>query len=238
MSRKRSKSKSFLSILILCVAVGLWIYDAYNQGGLRKSLEGNSTPTQTEARDSQPSASTPTETPTTGRYEVFRNCTLVSNRGNDGDSFLVKLPNGRTEIVRLYFVDTPESAFKSYGGGRNNHDRIAQQAADMGRITSHQVVNIGKKAKEFALTHLAKNPFTIHTQWDSPFNDKRYHAFVVLDYNRQSRFLHELLVEKGYARIHTKGGELPDGTSERKQEDHLLDLQRSAQSNKSGAWAF
>lgn len=55
---------------------------------------------------------------------------------------------------------------------------------------------------------------------------------------RKNRFLHELLVEKGHARIHTKGSQLPGGTSEGKQEDHLYDLQRTAKSAKAGAWSL
>ena len=116
--------------------------------------------------------------------------------------------------------------------------RIGDQAADMGGITHQQSVEIGKKAKEFTLYHLGKNPFTLHTEWDSPFNDKRYHGFIKVSYNGKKRFLHELLVQKGHARIHTKGSQLPGGTSEGKQEDHLYDLQRTAKSAKAGAWSL
>lgn len=239
MARKRSKSSSILPILILCIAVALWAYDAYDQETLRSPFEtGKNTPSQSGNHPHAKSrGNTSTGKKLTGRYETYRNCILQPDRANDGDSFRVKLPDGRTEIFRLYFVDAPETAFKTYRGGRNNHDRIAEQAVAMGDITSPQVVEIGKDAKDFVLTHLGKSPFTIHTEWDSPFNDQRYHAFVVLNYNRKVRFLHELLVEKGYARIHTKGSELPDGTSRRKQESHLRSLERTAKTQKTGAWA-
>ena len=92
-----------LTILILAAAMALWIMDI--------------------SRQAAPSAPQSGQSP--GRYEVFRNCSLAENRGNDGDSFRVKLPGGRTEIIRLYFADAPEGDFKSYGGGRNNHERIA-----------------------------------------------------------------------------------------------------------------
>ncbi len=183
-------------------------------------------------------AETRTSPKRTGRYDVYEGCTLSRDRGNDGDSFRVNFPDGKKEIIRLYFVDTPESSFKIYGGGENNHRRIRQQADDLGGISPEQAVGIGKKAKDFTLNHLAKAPFTVHTEWDSPFNDKRYHAFIELSYDGKTRFLHELLVENGYARIHTKGAPMPDGTSERKQENHLLNLQKEAKSTKAGAWGL
>lgn len=236
MSRKRSKTSSLLPILIVCAAIAIWIYDAYNQGKLNSHFTGeNGKPVPEEIQQAPGKSTGPTRS---GKYDVYQGCTLASDRGNDGDSFRVKFPDGKTEFVRLYFVDTPESAFKSYGGGENNHRRIEEQAEDMGGITSEQAVEIGKKAREFTLTHLGKAPFIVQTEWDSPFNDKRYHAFIGLSYNGKTRFLHELLVEKGLARIHTKGASMPDGTSERKQEDRLLSLQKTAKSTKTGAWGL
>jgi len=234
---RRSKFSSIVPILIVVAAISVWIYDAYNGGNFSKSSDRPATE-RTSPKDESDGKSSGSKPEHTGNYDTYRNCTLVSDRGNDGDSFRVKFPDGRKEIVRLYFVDCPESAFKTYGGGENNHQRISEQAAGMGRISPGQAVEIGKKAKEFALTHLSKAPFTVHTEWDSPFNDKRYHAFIDLSYNGNTRFLHELLVEKGYARIHTKGARLPDGTSERNQEDHLYKLQKTAKATKAGAWGL
>lgn len=218
---------SVIPILILAAAIFLWVFDTYQQ----------TSPSRPVAETRQPAEITPPASKT-GGYETFHGCTLAPDRGNDGDSFRVKLPDGRTEIIRLYFVDTPESAFKSYGGGENNHRRIAEQAADMGGISPQQAVAIGKKAKAFTLGALGKSAFTIHTAWDSPFNDERYHAFVEFTAEGKPRFLHELLVEKGLARIHTKGAPLPDGTSARKQKDRLMKLQSIAKANESGAWGL
>lgn len=232
MSRDRKKASSLIPALIIAAAVALWVFDAYREGGFGRTQDRR----VPQAQDAQPSASA--EKPThTGRYETYKGCTLAEDRANDGDSFRVKLPDGRTEIIRLYFVDCPESAFRTYGGAQNNHDRINDQAADMGGITPKQAVEIGKKAKEFTISHLRNAPFTLHTEWDSPFNDKRYHGFIEISFNGKTRFLHELLVEKGFARIHTKGSQLPDGTTMGKQKNHLYDLQRSAKSAKAGAWA-
>jgi endonuclease YncB( thermonuclease family) len=216
-----------MAILILVAAISLWAFDTYNQ----------TSPAPPVSRSSDPTGSFQPRSKS-GRYEIYIGCELAPDRGNDGDSFRVKLPDGRSEIIRLYFVDTPESSFKTYGGGENNHPRIGQQAADMGGITPQQAVEIGKKAKAFTLATLEKSPFTIHTNWDSPFNDKRYHAFVEVTADGKPRFLHELLVEKGLARVHTKGAPLPDGTSEQKQKASLYKLQSTAKSNEYGAWGL
>jgi endonuclease YncB( thermonuclease family) len=230
MSRRPTRS-AVLPIIILAAAVFLWAFDTYRQATPPRPPATSDAPYKTSAKTgSKPSK--------TGDYETFHGCTLAQDRGNDGDSFRVKLPDGRSEIIRLYFVDTPESAFKSYGGGENNHRRIAQQAAVMGGITPQQAVGIGKKAKAYTLGTLEKSPFTIHTNWDDPFKDRRYHAFVEVTVHGKPRFLHELLVEKGLARVHTKGAPLPDGTSEQKQKARLYKLQSTAKSNESGAWGL
>ena len=225
MPRHRSKYSSALTTLILITAITLWGYDTY-----KKSQEPSTAGRPSIKRSEPPSK--------TNHYEAYKGCTLVPERGNDGDSFRVALPDGRQEIMRLYFVDTPESAFKTYRGNENNYQRIQQQANDMGGITPQQAVEIGKKAKDFTLSHLEKNPFTIYTQWDSPFHDGRYHAFIELNYQSKTRFLHELLVEKGYARIHTKGAPMPDGKSKLDQENHLKSLERIARSQNAGAWGL
>ena len=167
-----------------------------------------------------------------------RNCALAQTRNNDGDSFMVHLPDRKEAELRLYFVDTPESAFKSYPGGATNHQRIARQAAEMGNITPEQVVEIGKAGKRFTLELLVSHPFTIHTRWDSPFNDNRYHAHVEVPFDTSVRWLDEILIERGLARITTKPADLPDGTPAAKHLANLRELQRAAQQAKKGLWSF
>lgn len=169
---------------------------------------------------------------------MFKNCSLAEGRNNDGDSFLVRLPDGREEVFRLYFVDTPESAFKSYPGGATNHERIRQQAAEMGGITSEQAVEIGKRGKQFTLDLLASGPFTLYTEWDSPFHDHRYHAHIEILQNGKPRWLHQALVEKGLARIKTKPADLPHGISANQEKDHLRELERAARRAEVGVWGL
>jgi endonuclease YncB( thermonuclease family) len=42
--------------------------------------------------------------------QKFENCSLVEAGWADGDSFPVKLPDGREIILRLYYVDCNENS--------------------------------------------------------------------------------------------------------------------------------
>ena len=178
-----------------------------------------------------PAAEKPGRTATTG-YEVFSGCRWQEHRSNDGDSFRVRLPDGRVEEFRLHFVDAPESQFRTYGGGRTNHDRIREQAADLG-ISAEQAVEIGRLAKSRARDLLADRPFTVHTRWDDPFGDRRYHAFVAPE---GGPWLHETLVREGLARLHTKPAGLPDGTPAKARLSRLRELEAEAKRAQRGAW--
>jgi endonuclease YncB( thermonuclease family) len=226
----KSKPKtSWFTVLLIIAAVVLW---AYNQSRAPEEA-------QRRAPAPRPSTDAPAKPATrTTAFETHQGCTLVEARGNDGDSFVVKLPDGKKAEFRLYFVDAPESAFKTYSGGDTNHRRIHDQAADLGGITPQQAVEIGKKAKAFTSGVLASRPFDLHTCWDSPFNDNRFHAFVEIRQNGKSRWLHEVLVEKGLVRIHTKGADLPDGTRSAKHKTRLQELQANAKKSAAGAWGL
>ncbi len=167
-------------------------------------------------------------------YERFDACELLEHRQNDGDSFHIRLPGGRVEEFRLYFVDAPESGFRDYGRGRTNRDRIADQARDLG-LTPEQAVAIGRRAKEYSLGRLKSEPFTLHTVWDDPFGDRRFHAFLVMP---DGRCLHEGLIREGLVRIHTKGADLPDGTGASAHMRKLRDLEKEARRQRKGAWGI
>ncbi len=231
--RPKPKS-SWLTLLLVTAAVVIWAYDQ------KKALDHPAKPgvPQTGESHSTPGSYSPEDTEKTGRYEVYRHCTLVEARNNDGDSFIVRLPTDKHAEFRLYFVDTPESAFKSYAGGETNHQRIHQQATNLGGITDEQAVEIGKKAKAFTLALLASQPFTIYTEWDSPFHDHRFHAHVQVIQDGKPRWLHQLLVERGFVRLITKPADLPDGTPAAKERENLRNLERIAKQKRIGVWAL
>ncbi len=229
---------TWFTVLLVVAALAVWILE--NRGIFEKSQPapacGVSRERKTPARPEPARPQTKAEK--TGRYETHRGCTLAEYRNNDGDSFKVRLPDGRVAEFRLYFVDTPESAFKTYRGGGNNHARIRQQAADLGGIAPEQAVGIGKKAKSLTLGLLGRAPFTLHTEWDSPYQNERYHAFIKVKPDGKNRWLHELLVEQGLARILTKAADLPDGTPASRHKQHLRELESAAKRAEAGAWGL
>lgn len=236
----RAKKQSPWFVLLLIVAsLAIWAIDQHGDNG---------SPPKSETTRIEKSATGPKSTPTTkhrdsreeremqGGYEVYHGCTLVPEKNNDGDSFNVRLPDGREAIFRLYYVDSPESAFKTYRGGANNHDRINEQARDFANLSPERTVEVGKLAKKYTLDLLAKARFTIFTKWDSPFNDQRYHAFVQVTSGDKPQWLHELLLRKGLARLKTKPAPLPDGTSVEDQRRTLEMIRQQAIRGKLGGW--
>ncbi|WP_367875352.1 thermonuclease family protein [Luteolibacter sp. Populi] len=174
------------------------------------------------------------DTGKTGAYQKFSGCRYEEHRQNDGDSFRVLLPDGRVEQFRLYFVDCPESQFRTYSGGADNHERIHEQALYFG-ISDKQAVEIGARAKARVHELLGKGSFTLHTRWEDPFGDQRYHAFILPS---GGPGLDETLVREGLARIHTKGAELPDGIPTKARQAQLRELEGQAKKAKRGAWAM
>jgi endonuclease YncB( thermonuclease family) len=211
-----------LVLLVLIAAVSWYLQD--RQGAPPREDVRREAPASPRAQSTAPGR--------TGTYETFPGCRFEEHRQNDGDSFRVKLPDGRVEQFRLYFVDCPESEFRSYRGGATNHARIRDQAQDFG-ISDQQAVRIGSRAKSRVARLLASGSFTVHTRWEDPFGDRRYHAFIL---SADGEMLDETLVREGLARIHTKGAELPDGTPVKIHQGRLREIEREARKARRGAW--
>lgn len=190
------------------------------------------------------SPATPSKVTTTGPtkvrgYDKFTDARLVDLEGNDGDSFMVRA-GGRDIELRLYFVDSPEKYLSDrYEDQRR---RVAEQAREMGGITTEEAVVIGQQAKEFAKQQLSGNPFTVYTNWEEVYESDRVYGFVEL---ADGSDLGMRLVEQGLARIHTKGPgskekpvPTPDGASFFQHRDKLEAIERQAQQAKRGAWRY
>ena len=224
----RAKNPTWSSVLLMVVVAAVWGWERWH----RPPGEPRAKPTaRTEA------AAGVNASGSEGGYERFDGCAWVDDRVNDGDSFKLRLPGGREETFRLYFVDTPESKFKRYAGGDSNHARIDDQAAYFDGISAQQAVEVGQNAKQFVKAQLSAKPFTLYTRWEDPFGDRRFHAFVRFADGGSPAWLDERLVEKGLCRIFTKGADLPDGTPMAKHKAHLKELEREAKRQRAGAWA-
>lgn len=170
-------------------------------------------------------------------FDVLKDCSLEEHVHNDGDSFHVRHGRHTTEF-RLYYVDTPESKYKTYPGGEDNGQRIREQGQYFGGLDRAETTTVGSEAKKFTLELLRKQKFTVVTKWENVFNPDRKHAFVLVEWKGKQIYLHELLVAQGLARIHTKPSTLPDNTPAGKQRAKLKELEEKAKAARRGAWSL
>ncbi len=150
-------------------------------------------------------------------------CVLEPDKWTDGDSFRVRLPDGRLETFRLYFVDTIES--------RSRGKRSDEQAAYFG-LTRAGAVALGKVAKVFTAEKLSR-PFMIQTRRRKVFGPQRYYALV---FTADGEDLCGLLVRNGLARIYGTRTPLPDGRTSSQYLAHLRQLERQAKAERLGGW--
>ena len=141
----------------------------------------------------------------------------------DGDSFRVRLPGGRLETFRLYYIDTTES--------RSRGKRSDEQAAYFA-LTRQDAVALGRQAKAFTATKLSK-PFTVNTRWRKTPDGKRYYGIV---HTSDDEDLAELLVRAGLARIYGVRTPLPDGRDSRTYLARLDELEAAAKQDRIGGW--
>ena len=159
-------------------------------------------------------------------WQTIRNCTLITNVSNDGDSFHV-MADGKEHIFRLYFVDCPESE----AGGLVT-ERIKQQAAEFG-ISEEAVIEIGKKAAAFTQAVLSR-PFTVLTRGQNALGHSklgREYAFITAT----DGDLAEMLLERGLARSHGQAA-APPGQSAKALWQKYDRAQAKAKTARGGAW--
>ena len=155
------------------------------------------------------------------------NCQLVPNKSNDGDSFHVRA-NETEYLVRLYFVDAPETA--SVGP-----TRLVEQAQYFG-VSVPQVIEIGLNAKKFVDAKLSA-PFTVITRLAGGLGRseiRRIYGFV----RTKEGDLGEQLVANGLARIHGTTAVPPGGPTSADERDKLAQLENEAKRRKVGGWGM
>jgi endonuclease YncB( thermonuclease family) len=159
-------------------------------------------------------------------WATFTDCRYVAHKNNDGDSFHVRC--GAEEFVlRLYFVDTPETNL-TYG------ERTRQQAAHFG-ATLDDTLKAGGKARVFVRDAL-NGPFTVLTRKayaQGAAKDPRYYGMVMVG----GKGLDEMLVLAGLARVKGVSVNIPGGEKARARSQRLLLLEEHAKAKRRGLWA-
>jgi len=162
----------------------------------------------------------------TSAWEVLEGCRLVSTPINDGDSFKVQHKD-QTFIVRLYFVDCPET-----------YDNYMARVRDQARyfsIAEADVIAVGKVATAFTKKFL-RGEFTVVTRWTDARGGKERRFFALV--RKNDLILSSELIRNGFARIYgmpTKGNR-PDGVSPRAYLRELKQYERAAQASMIGIW--
>jgi competence ComEA-like helix-hairpin-helix protein len=164
--------------------------------------------------------------------QKFENCRLVEAGWSDGDSFPVKLPDGKEIVLRLYYVDCNEVAAAT----ETDQRRVRDQSSYFG-IDDHQVtLEFGRRAADELKKLLAK-PFTVHTAFASAPGRSakpRTYGFVTLS---DGRDLGEVLVGEGVARSYGVRRNTPDGLGAEVAEAKMVDLELGAAIARRGIWS-
>ena len=164
--------------------------------------------------------------------QKFENCRLVEAGWADGDSFPVKLPDGKEIVLRLYYVDCNEVAAAT----ETDQRRVRDQSSYFG-IDDHQVtLEFGRRAADEVKKLLAK-PFTVQTAFaTAPGRSAkpRTYGFITLS---DGRDLGEVLVGEGLARSYGVRRNTPDGLNAEAAEAKMDDLELGAAIARRGIWS-
>jgi len=160
-------------------------------------------------------------------WQRLDNCHLVPHPSNDGDSFRIRLEDGRELQFRLYFVDTPED-------GLFYPERVEDQGRYFG-LNVKQTVEIGEIASRFTKAFLGNGNLTVWTEWKDAWGmQKRYAALIY----KGNESLIEALVQAGLVRIHgfSIDSAWPGGCSSSAYQKNLHAIETEAKRNGRGAW--
>ena len=156
---------------------------------------------------------------------VLKDCRLIQNPPNDGDSFHVS-SDGREYLFRLYFVDAPET-------DEMTPRRLVEQAKYF-NITVPQAIEVGRAAKEFTQEKLSQ-PFTALTHMSDAMGQSRLERFYAFIETKEGD-LGEQLVRTGLARSYGFKTAPPSLTSSRIEIEKLQQLEDEAKRDQIGAW--
>jgi len=156
---------------------------------------------------------------------VLKDCRLIANPANDGDSFHVSA--GEKEyLFRLYFVDAPET-------DEMTPRRLVEQAKYFS-ITVPQTIEVGRAAKDFTQEKLSQ-PFTVLTHMSDAMGQSRLERFYAFVETKEGD-LAEQLVRNGLARSYGFKAAPPGLTSSRIEVERLQRFEDQAKQEKTGAW--
>jgi len=166
-------------------------------------------------------------------FKKFAGCVLVETEWADGDSFAVRLPDGKEQTIRLYGADCLEM---HVNGDDSNARRLRDQRRYFGIDDILLAKSFGEAAKSETRRVLAQ-PFTVYTTFADGRGDGRFERIYGIVETAEGKNLSEWLVSQGLARAFGVVRQLPDGTSGGEWRQQLADLELVAARAGRGAWA-
>jgi DNA uptake protein ComE-like DNA-binding protein len=158
---------------------------------------------------------------------VLKDCRLIPNSANDGDSFHVAAGD-KEYLFRLYLVDAPET-------DEMTPRRLIDQAKYF-EITVPQAIEVGRTAKDFTQEKLSQ-PFTVFTHMSDAMGQSRLERFYAFVETKEGD-LGEQLIRNGLARSYGFKAAPPGLTSSRIEVEKLQQFENEAKREKIGAWGF
>jgi DNA uptake protein ComE-like DNA-binding protein len=158
---------------------------------------------------------------------VLKDCRLIANPANDGDSFHVSV-GSKEYLFRLYFVDAPETDEMTPG-------RLIEQAKYFG-ITVPQAIEVGQAAKEFTRQKLSE-PFTVFTHMSDAMGQSRLERFYAFVQTKEGD-LGEQLVRSGLARNYGSKAVPPGLRNSRVEIERLQQFENQARQERIGGWGI
>jgi DNA uptake protein ComE-like DNA-binding protein len=156
---------------------------------------------------------------------VLKDCRLIPNPANDGDSFHVSA-GAKEYLFRLYLVDAPETDARNPG-------RLIEQGKYFS-ITVPQAIEVGQAAKDFTQEKLSQ-PFTVITHMSDAMGQSRLERFYAFVETKEGD-LGEQLVRNGLARSYGFKTAPPGVTNSRIEVEKLQQFEDEAKREKIGAW--
>jgi endonuclease YncB( thermonuclease family) len=170
--------------------------------------------------------------PVTEHFQRIISPELVVTRANEADTLRIR-HQGTEDVFVLYFIDAMEST-------TTHPQLINDQSRWFGNAPSERILQIGEEARDYVTQLLQNRPFEIRTHWERIPNTLRYYALIVVEHQPQQHvYLADLLLRKGYARLHGLTTPLP--FDPRSEEDYIAELRQIsnlARKEKAGIWAY
>jgi hypothetical protein len=168
--------------------------------------------------------------PVSEKFLAYSNAVFVDSRANEADTVRLRVENEEHVFV-LYFVDALEAT-------GTHPQRVSEQARWFGNVSQQTVTDTGMEAAGYVADLLKTKPFALLTRWERVPNSTRYYAMIVVETEPGNRvYLADLLLAKGYGRIHGVTTAMPQGA--KPMEDYLLEakaLAKKAMDRRLGVW--